>query len=145
MMRSPFSFCKDTHVLKEHECSMRDTIEEVLRNSEYGRECYRRQGNRPAQNTEVAAAARGHFWRGTVGQPISLVVLWSHSDAMACSREHALRVRDNVQGGTMPDSFMDKLKRAAGNVADGAKDLAASTKLCLLYTSDAADEEDSVD
>jgi len=29
----------------------------------------------------------------------------------------------------MPDSFMDKLKRAAGNVADGAKDLAASTKL----------------
>jgi len=29
----------------------------------------------------------------------------------------------------MPESFMDKLKRAAGNVADGAKDLAASTKL----------------
>jgi hypothetical protein len=29
----------------------------------------------------------------------------------------------------MPDSFMEKLKRAAGNVADGAKDLAASTKL----------------
>ena len=29
----------------------------------------------------------------------------------------------------MSESFMDKLKRAAGNVADGAKDLAASTKL----------------
>ena len=29
----------------------------------------------------------------------------------------------------MPDSFMDKLKNAAGKVADGAKDLAASTKL----------------
>ena len=29
----------------------------------------------------------------------------------------------------MADSFMDKLKNAAGNVADGAKDLAASTKL----------------
>src|SRR5450756_3117888 len=36
-------------------------------------------------------------------------------------------IRD--RGGTMPESFMDKLKRAAGNVADGAKDLAASTKL----------------
>lgn len=29
----------------------------------------------------------------------------------------------------MADSFMDKLKNAAGKVADGAKDLAASTKL----------------
>jgi hypothetical protein len=37
--------------------------------------------------------------------------------------------RDNVQGETMPDSFMDKLKSAAGKVADGATDLAASTKL----------------
>lgn len=29
----------------------------------------------------------------------------------------------------MADSFMDKLKNAAGKVADGAKDLAAGTKL----------------
>jgi dihydropteroate synthase len=29
----------------------------------------------------------------------------------------------------MADSWMDKLKSAAGKVADGAKDLAASTKL----------------
>lgn len=29
----------------------------------------------------------------------------------------------------MSESFMDKLKSAAGKVADGAKDLAASTKL----------------
>jgi hypothetical protein len=29
----------------------------------------------------------------------------------------------------MSESFMDKLKNAAGKVADGAKDLAASTKL----------------
>lgn len=29
----------------------------------------------------------------------------------------------------MPDSFMDRLKSAAGKVADGAKDLAASTRL----------------
>jgi dihydropteroate synthase len=34
-----------------------------------------------------------------------------------------------AQGGTMADSWMDKLKSAAGKVADGAKDLAASTKL----------------
>jgi len=62
-------------VLKEHQSGMRDTIEEVLWNNGCDWECYREQGSRPAWNTDVAAAARGHFWRGTVGQPTSLVVL----------------------------------------------------------------------
>jgi len=34
----------------------------------------------------------------------------------------------------MSESFMDKLKNAAGKVADGAKDLAASTKLKMDIT-----------
>ncbi len=34
----------------------------------------------------------------------------------------------------MADSWMDKLKSAAGKVADGAKDLAASTKLKMDIT-----------
>jgi hypothetical protein len=34
----------------------------------------------------------------------------------------------------MADSFMNKLKSAAGKVADGAKDLAASTKLKMDIT-----------
>jgi uncharacterized lipoprotein YmbA len=34
----------------------------------------------------------------------------------------------------MADSFMNKLKNAAGKVADGAKDLAASTKLKMDIT-----------
>jgi seryl-tRNA synthetase len=34
----------------------------------------------------------------------------------------------------MADSFMSKLKNAAGKVADGAKDLAASTKLKMDIT-----------
>jgi len=35
----------------------------------------------------------------------------------------------------MADSFMDKIKNAAGKVADGAKDLAASTKLKMDISS----------
>ncbi|MEN6387757.1 MAG: hypothetical protein ABFD13_02530 [Candidatus Cryosericum sp.] len=35
----------------------------------------------------------------------------------------------------MADSFMDKVKNAAGKVADGAKDLAASTKLKMDISS----------
>jgi phage head maturation protease len=34
----------------------------------------------------------------------------------------------------MADSFMNKLKNAAGKVADGAKDLAATTKLKMDIT-----------
>ncbi|MCE5193657.1 hypothetical protein LLF88_06970, partial [bacterium] len=44
-------------------------------------------------------------------------------------------VTRHSKGGIMADSFMDKVKNAAGKVADGAKDLAASTKLKMDISS----------
>jgi len=79
--RKPAFLCRNTRLSKEHERGMRRHNGRSLAEPEQGNgcdwECYRKQGDRPDQNTDVAAAARGHFWRGTVGQPTSLVVLWA--------------------------------------------------------------------